>query len=86
VHGEQSGAIFFEILANRTKLHVSSCGDTCGMAAASGPCCNITRLPCAYVASLKDEGNFTCDDIPRSSVSRTAIKTDDRTSSSAPAT
>ena len=30
---------------------------------ASGPCCNISRVPCAYVAALRDGGQLKCADI-----------------------
>ena len=77
----ETGAIWFEHIANRTRKHVSSCG-TCGMADASGPCCNITRLPCAYIAALTFGGAFTCSDIPPRHlvVSAAGPKTDDSTS------
>ena len=58
----EPGAIFLEVMANRTRLHVSSC-ETCGLPTASGPCCNISRVPCAYVAALRDGGQLKCADI-----------------------
>eukprot|EP01045_Picozoa_sp_COSAG04_P001016 COSAG04_NODE_30_length_35898_cov_42.288053_15_plen_86_part_00 len=50
------------MMSNRTRLHVSSC-ETCGLPTASGPCCNISRVPCAYVAALRDGGQLKCADI-----------------------
>jgi hypothetical protein len=59
----EAGAIWFEAIDNHTRWHVTSCSLLCGMADASGPCCNITRLPCSYILALRPCGTFQCSDI-----------------------